>query len=71
MSLNKIEKLPEQNYGELSEQEVIGMEKRILDHSKLFGKRKYKLEELLKDINEDNIHEETDFGEPLGKEIIE
>lgn len=33
-------------------------------------KPKYTLEELLEGINEDNIHSETDWGEPVGKEIL-
>ncbi len=34
-------------------------------------KAKYILEELLEDINENNIYAEVDFGEPVGKEIID
>ncbi|MEH7116166.1 hypothetical protein V7128_01905 [Neobacillus vireti] len=29
----------------------------------------YELEELLKDCNDDNRHEEVDWGKPEGKEI--
>ena len=32
---------------------------------------KYTLEELLESVNEGNLHDEIDFGEPVGKEIIE
>jgi antitoxin MazE len=31
--------------------------------------KKYKLEDLLKGITKDNIHEEVDFGAPEGKEV--
>jgi antitoxin MazE len=31
--------------------------------------KKYKLEDLLKGITKDNIHEEIDFGPPEGKEV--
>jgi antitoxin MazE len=31
--------------------------------------KKYKLEDLLKGITKDNIHQEIDFGAPQGKEI--
>lgn len=30
---------------------------------------KYTLDELLADINEENIHSETDWGKPVGKEV--
>jgi antitoxin component of MazEF toxin-antitoxin module len=33
-------------------------------------KPKYTLEELVKDINEGNRHEEIDFGGPMGKELL-
>jgi len=33
-------------------------------------KPKYTLEELLEGINEENIHSETVWGEPVGKEIL-
>ncbi len=32
---------------------------------------KYTLEELLESVNEGILHEETDFGEPVGKEIVD
>jgi antitoxin MazE len=31
--------------------------------------KKYKLDDLLKGITKDNIHEEIDFGRPEGKEV--
>jgi antitoxin MazE len=31
--------------------------------------KKYKLDDLLKEITKDNIHEETDFGLPEGREV--
>lgn len=31
---------------------------------------KYTLNELLKGISEENVHEETDWGSPVGKEIL-
>jgi antitoxin MazE len=31
--------------------------------------KKYKLEDLLKGVTKDNIHEEIDFGRPEGKEV--
>jgi antitoxin component of MazEF toxin-antitoxin module len=34
-------------------------------------KPEYTLEELLENINEENIHGETDFGESVGKEIVD
>lgn len=68
---NEIMKLAENIYDGLSEQEIDEMEKIMLDRSNFFGERTYKLEELLEGINEDNIHEETDWGKPVGKEIIE
>jgi len=34
-------------------------------------KPKYTLEELLENINEENLHAETDFGKPVGKEIVD
>ena len=33
-------------------------------------KPKYTLEELLAGITDENIHPETDWGEPVGKEIL-
>jgi antitoxin MazE len=30
----------------------------------------FTLEELLSEISEENIHSETDWGEPVGKEIL-
>ena len=33
-------------------------------------KTKYTLEELLAGITDENIHPETDWGEPVGKEIL-
>ncbi len=35
------------------------------------SKPKYTLEELLEGVNEENLHSETDFGKPVGKEIVE
>ncbi len=32
-------------------------------------KPKYTLDELLANVSEDNIHSETDWGKPVGKEI--
>jgi antitoxin component of MazEF toxin-antitoxin module len=34
-------------------------------------KVRYTLEELLEGINDENLHGETDFGEDVGKEIVE
>lgn len=34
-----------------------------------FKKPKYKLAELLRGINENNLHEEQSFGAPVGKEF--
>ena len=31
--------------------------------------KKYKLDDLLKEITKDNIHEEIDFGVPEGREV--
>ena len=58
-------------YEGLSEEDIDEMEKIMLDRSNFFGKRTEKLEKLLEGINEDNIHEETNWGKPVGKEIIE
>ncbi|MEJ7700607.1 MAG: AbrB/MazE/SpoVT family DNA-binding domain-containing protein [Pyrinomonadaceae bacterium] len=33
-------------------------------------KPRFTLEELLSEISEENIHSETDWGEPVGKEIL-
>jgi antitoxin MazE len=33
-------------------------------------KPKYNLAELLEEINEENIHSETDWDKPVGKEIL-
>ena len=68
---NEIIKSAEKIYEGLSEQEIDEMEKIILDRSNFFGERTRKLEELLEGINEDNIHGETDWGKPVGKEIID
>lgn len=32
-------------------------------------KQKHNLKTLLSEVNEDNLHEEIDFGEPEGKEV--
>ena len=32
-------------------------------------RKKYKLDDLLKGITKDNIHQELDFGRPEGKEV--
>jgi len=32
-------------------------------------KKRYDLEELLAEIKPENLHDETDFGRPIGKEI--
>jgi antitoxin MazE len=34
------------------------------------NKPKYNLTELLRDISEDNIHSETDWGKSVGKEVL-
>lgn len=34
------------------------------------NKPKYNLAELLSDINEENIHSETDWGKGVGKEVL-
>lgn len=34
------------------------------------AKEKYSLDAFLSEITDGNIHEEVDFGKPLGKEII-
>ena len=31
---------------------------------------KYDLNDLLKNVNESNLHSETDWGEPVGKEVF-
>lgn len=31
--------------------------------------KQYKLDDLLKKINKDNLHDEVDFGSPQGKEL--
>jgi antitoxin MazE len=31
--------------------------------------KQYKLDDLLKKINKDNLHDEVDFGSPQGKEV--
>ncbi len=46
-------------------------EKTITNDADENPKAKYILEELLEDINENNIYAEVDFGEPVGKEIID
>jgi antitoxin MazE len=33
-------------------------------------KSKYRLDDLLNDVNESNIHSETDWGMPVGKEVF-
>ena len=33
-------------------------------------KKKYKLNDLLLEVNDSNIHEEIDFGKPVGKELL-
>lgn len=33
-------------------------------------KNKFKLEDLLRGINKDNIHEKVDFGKPVGNELL-
>ena len=35
------------------------------------SKVRYTLEELLDGISDENLHGETDFGEDVGKEIVE
>lgn len=69
-SANNIIKLAEKVYEGLSEEDVEEIERIALDRSNFFGERKYNLEELLDGITEENIHEETDFGKPVGKEIF-
>lgn len=71
MNQNKITELAKKIYEGLSEQEIDEMEKIMLDQSNFFGERTNKLEELLEGVNEDNIHEEIDWGKPVGKEIID
>lgn len=34
-------------------------------------KKKYILNDLLDEINENNLHQEIDFGKPVGREIID
>jgi len=43
----------------------------LVEQGKAKNKRTDKIEEILKGVNKDNIHEEIEFGEPVGKEIIE
>ena len=71
MNPNEIMKIAENFYESLSEEDIAEMEKVMLDRSNFFGERTNKLEEMLKGVNEENIHEETNWGEPVGKEIIE
>ena len=71
MNPNEVKKLAEKIYEGLSEQEIDEMEKIMLDRASFYGERKYKLEELLEGVNEDNIHGEIDWGKPVGKEIID
>jgi len=33
-------------------------------------KARFTLEELLQNVNEENLHGEIDFGEPVGKEVF-
>ncbi len=71
MNPNETMKLAENFYEGLSEQEIEEIEKVALDRSNFFGENQNRLLELLEGINEDNIHEETDWGKPVGKEIID
>lgn len=70
MNEKKILEIAENFYEGLSKEEIDEIEKIGLDRSNFLGERKYKLEELLAGINEENIHEETDFGKPVGKELF-
>ena len=71
MNPNKIMKLAENIYEGLSEEDIEEIEKVALDRSNFFGKNQNRILELLEGITEDNIHEEIDWGKPVGKEIIE
>ena len=71
MKPNEIMKLAEKIYEGLSEEDIEEIEKVALDRSNFFGERTNKLEELLEGITEDNIHQEINWGKPVGKEIIE
>ena len=37
---------------------------------KTIKRKKYKLENLLSEVKESNIHEEISFGKPVGKELL-
>ena len=56
---------------EINEDTLIPDVARIMNPFKREGnKPKDKLEDLLMDCNEENRHEEIDFGGPMGKELI-
>ncbi|HEY0050741.1 MAG TPA: hypothetical protein VGB68_15715 [Pyrinomonadaceae bacterium] len=71
MNPDEMFKLAEKVYEGLSKEDIAEMEKVMLDRSNFSGERTKRLEELLEGVNEDNLHGETDWGKPVGKEIIE
>ena len=71
MTPNEILKLAENFYEGLSEEDINEIERIALDRSNFFGDRTNRLETLLQDIDKYNLHDEIDFGETVGKEIIE
>ena len=70
MNPNEIMKLAEKIYEGLSDEDIEEIEKIALDRSNFFSKNPNRLHELLDGIDENNIHEEIDFGKPVGKEIL-
>ncbi len=58
-----------QFYERLSDEDVEEIERIALDRSNFFGENPHRILEMLDGICENNIHDEIDFGKPVGKEI--
>ena len=71
MKPKEMMKLSEKIYEGLSVEDMREIETVAFDRSNVFGKNQNRILDLLEGITEDNIHQEIDWGKPVGKEIIE
>ena len=71
MKPKEMMKLSEKIYEGLSVEDIREIETVALYRSNVFGKNQNRILGLLEGITKDNIHQEIDWGKPVGKEIIE
>ncbi len=71
MTPEEMLKLAENIYEGLSEEDIAEIERVMLDRSNFISKeRTERLQKILDEITDENLHGEIDFGKPVGKEIL-